>query len=96
MAELLNIQTGSGRFIVTETTLQLERPSFPSVKIETIQRSAITSTECRITMRPSFGRFGGTMRFLFRTNDGRLLELKSVAYKKAIQLCTVLGIAVPR
>jgi hypothetical protein len=47
MAELMRLQTGFGKLIVTDNSITLERPGFPSSKVQSIMRSAITSVESK-------------------------------------------------
>lgn len=89
------LQTASGKLTVDDDAILLERPGFPQARLVTLARSSITSVMCQAIIRPTFGRFGGAARFVFAGVGGERLQVNSVPWKAAMQLCDVLRIKRP-
>ncbi len=87
----LRIQTTSGKLTLTETSVTLEKPSFPRVTTISIPRVNISSVASRVGI-PSVMGMGGNFHIIIYTLDGRSIEIHGIPAKRRAD---VLGILQP-
>ena len=86
MAELMRVQTGSGKLIVTEDAITLEFGR----KARSIRRASVSGIDHKQTVQSIFGR-GGAMTLVFHSTGGEDLEARMVPLKEAQKLLDLLG-----
>jgi hypothetical protein len=85
----LRIQTTSGKLLITDTSITLEKPTFPRVTTVTIPRANISSVANRPGISPLFG-MGGNFHIEINTIDGRQLVIKGIPYKSRRDVLSIL------
>lgn len=90
MGDLTNVQTGSGKLTVTEQSIQIERPSFPKPKTQSVFRSAIVGIDHKVIAKPKLFSKGG-VNVTFHVQGGEHIEVHMVPYEAAEALLSQFG-----
>lgn len=90
--ELLRANWLVGSLVVMDDMISFKHAGSMG-RVETIARAQVAGVDAKYTSLPRlFGLFGD-MNFTIRSSDGRVLRLRSVPYKTAQQLKSILGVA---
>lgn len=73
---LTNVQTGSGKFTMTDTAISLERPGFPKPTTQAIFRSSIVGVDHRIAVKPNY-LSKGIVVLTFHVQGGEHMEVRT-------------------
>ena len=90
MVDLTNVQTGSGKLTVTEQSIQIERPSFPKPKMQSVFRAAIVGIDHKVIAKPALFSKGG-VNVTFHIQGGERVEVHMVPYEAAKALLAQFG-----
>lgn len=91
---LINVQTGSGKLTVTDTSISIERPAFPRPKTQTLFRANIVGIDYKVIARPKlFSK--GSVTLTFHVQSGERAEVHAVPYDVAAALLAQFGQSLP-